>query len=120
MNVEDFREFCLYKAHVTESLPFGEETLVFKLNGKIFALLSLVNEPECNLKCDPEYAISLREEYEGIIPGYHMNKKHWNTIRFHSDVNDKFFYDLIDHSYSLILNKFSKKIQKELAHESTN
>src|SRR5690554_7505443 len=80
MNTEFFRDYCLQKKHVEESLPFDDTTLVFKLNKKIFALLSLKDEVKsCNLKCDPEKAMSLRANYSGIIPGYHMNKTHWNT-----------------------------------------
>lgn len=115
MNLEAFRKYCLQKRHVEESLPFDDSTLVFKLNNKIFALLSLKEESNsCNLKCDPERAIELREEYSGIVPGFHMNKKHWNTVAFNGDVSDQLILDLVDHSYELILHSFSKKIQEEL------
>ncbi|MDX1651704.1 MAG: MmcQ/YjbR family DNA-binding protein [Brumimicrobium sp.] len=109
-----FREYCLSKAHTSESLPFDDETLVFKLNGKMFALLDLDKGQSCNLKCDPERAIELRERFDGIIPGYHMNKMHWNTVFFDRDVNDKLICELIDHSYDLIMKNFSAKIRKEL------
>lgn len=115
MDIEVFRRYCLQKKYVKESFPFDESTLVFKLNNKIFALLSLdQGSHSCNLKCDPERAVELREKYEGIVPGYHMNKKHWNTVSFNEDVPNQLIYDLIDHSYSLIINSFSKKIQQEL------
>ncbi|HZH86460.1 MAG TPA: MmcQ/YjbR family DNA-binding protein [Brumimicrobium sp.] len=115
MNTEAFREYCLQKHHVEESLPFDDTTLVFKLNNKMFALLSLNDERKsCNLKCDPEKAIALRADYSGIIPGYHMSKIHWNTVAFDGDVPDQLIYDLIDHSYVLIFSSFSKKVQNEL------
>src|SRR5690554_3001426 len=103
MNVEDFRAYCLQKEHVEESFPFGDTTLVFKLNNKIFALLSLeVERKSCNLKCDPKRALELRADFSGIISGYHMNKKHWNTVMFDEDVPDQLIKDLIDHSYDLV------------------
>ncbi len=115
MNTEDFRQYCIQKKYTTESFPFDDSTLVFKLNNKIFALLSLEEESKsCNLKCDPERGIMLREEYSGIVPGYHMNKKHWNTVAFDEDVSDQLIRELIDHSYELVLLSFSKKVQKEL------
>lgn len=116
MNLEAFREYCLQKKHVEEGFPFDDSTLVFKLNNKIFALLSLKEgEHSCNLKCNPEKAIELRTVYDGVVPGYHMNKKHWNTITFNTDVPEDLIYKLIDHSYALVLHSFSKKIQKELS-----
>ena len=115
MNVEAFREYCLQMKHVEESLPFGDTTLVFKLNNKIFALLSLKDlRNSCNLKCNPEKALELRADYTGIVPGYHMNKNHWNTVAFNEDVPDQLIHDLVDHSYALVFESFSKKIQKEL------
>src|SRR5690554_5955443 len=115
MNIEDFRNYCLQKKHVEESFPFDDTTLVFKLNNKIFALLSLKAERKsCNLKCNPERALELRVGFSGIIPGYHMSKKHWNTIMFDEDVPDALINDLIDHSYDLVLASFSKKIQEIL------
>ena len=113
-NVESFREYCIEKAHVSESFPFDENTLVFKLNGKMFALIGLEDGVRCNLKCDPDRAISLREEYDGVIPGYHMSKTHWNTVYFDRDVPESLLIELIDHSYDLILKGFSKKIQQDL------
>lgn len=115
MNIEDFREYCLQKKHAEESLPFGDSTLVFKLNNKIFALLSLNDgSNSCNLKCDPERAIELRSTFEGVVPGYHMNKKYWNTVSFNEDVSDHLVHDLVNHSYELVFSSFSKKIQEEL------
>lgn len=114
MDIVLFREYCLSKQNVTESLPFDENTLVFKLKGKIFSLLDIGSGVSCNLKCDPERAIELRTEYDSVVPGYHMNKKHWNTVSLQGDIGDAFLKELIDHSYQLVFDKFSKKIQKEL------
>ena len=80
MNIESLREYCISKKNVTESFPFGEDTLVFKTDGKIFALVNLDGDLSINLKCDPALAIELRERYSSVTPGYHMNKKHWNTV----------------------------------------
>lgn len=117
MNLETFRNYCLKKAHVDEAFPFDEYTLVFRVNKKMFALLSLKEERKhsCNLKCDPDRALELRADYIGIVPGYHMSKIHWNTVSFNEDVSDQLIYELIDHSYELVFQSFSKKIQKELS-----
>ncbi len=118
MNIEDFRNYCLSKKHVTESFPFDEVTLVFKVGGKVFAITGLNNEVfTVNLKCDPERAVELREEYEEVQPGYHMNKKHWNTISFEGKLSEEFLKELIDHSFNLVVKGFSKKVQKELGFE---
>lgn len=114
MDIVSFREYCLSKPNVSESLPFGDDTLVFKLNHKMFALADIDQGESCNLKCDPERAEELRAKFHAVKPGYHMNKKHWNTIMFHSDLDDNLLRELIDHSYELVFNNFSKKIQKEL------
>ena len=116
MNIETLRDYCLQKKAVTEELPFGPNTLVFKIGGKIFALASLDEVPlRVNLKCDPEKAISLREEYpEVILPGYHMNKKHWNTVVMNGSLSDSFTFSLIDHSYDLVLQSLPKKIKNDL------
>ena len=105
MNIETLREYCISKKHATESFPFGEDTLVFKVNGKIFALVNLDGDLSINLKCDPAFAIELRERYSSVTPGYHMNKKHWNTILFDGSVPDKEVFSWIDHSYKLIIGK---------------
>lgn len=104
MNVEEIREHCISKNDVEESFPFGEETLVFKVKGKMFLLLDLnSNPPEFNVKCNPDKAIELREKYNNVKPGYHMNKKHWNTIVADSTVQTKTILSWIDDSYSLVL-----------------
>ncbi len=115
MNIEEFREYCLSKKYVVESFPFDESTLVFKVVDKIFAITNLNKENfSVNLKCNPEYAIELREEYEEVIPGFHMNKKHWNTIYFEGVLSNEFLIELIDHSYESVIKSFSNKKQKEL------
>ncbi|RMA66409.1 MmcQ/YjbR family DNA-binding protein [Ulvibacter antarcticus] len=115
MNIEEFRSYCLNKKGVTESFPFDEQTLVFKVMGKIFTITGLERlPPEVNLKCDPERAIELREEFDGVIrPGYHMNKQLWNTIEIEAIPRD-LLLELIDHSYDLIVSKLTKKLKEEL------
>lgn len=117
MNIEAFRKYCLTLHGVEESLPFGPDTLVYKVGGKIFALTGL-DEEECsvNLKCDPEKAIELREEYpDEIIPGFHMNKRHWNTVHFERGLPDRFLKNLIEHSYHLVVASLSSKIKAALS-----
>ena len=114
MNTEDFRKYCLLKKGVTEEFPFDEHTLVFKVKGKMFALTGFGFPFTVNLKCDPERAAELRERYEDITPGFHMNKKHWNTVNFEGSVPDKILKELIDHSYKLVVNGLNKKFRDEL------
>ena len=111
MNLEEFRDFCLAKKGVTESFPFGESTLVFKVMGKMFALVGMDQHPvSSNLKCDPEKAIELREHYPDLIyPGHHMNKKHWNTVEMEKSIPHELLLELIDHSYDLVVNGLTKK-----------
>jgi len=111
MNIETVREYCLSKKGVTECFPFDEVTLVFKLTGKIFLLANLDGEATINVKCDPEMAIELRERYPSVIPGYHMNKKHWNTVTLDGSLSEKVLKSFIDHSYDLILKSLPKKLQ---------
>ncbi|MFD0795345.1 MmcQ/YjbR family DNA-binding protein [Mucilaginibacter litoreus] len=110
MNIEDLRDYCLEKPGATESFPFGEDTLVFKVGEKIFLLTGL-NEQSFNVKCDPEKAIELREKYTEITPGYHMNKKHWNTVRTDGFLTDKQIKEMIDHSYEIVLNSLPKQVR---------
>ena len=107
MNIETLREYMLQKPSVTEGFPFGEDTLVFKINNKIFLLVSLSAAPmQFNVKCNPDKAIELREEYpENILPGYHMNKKHWNTVIPDGKLKDKLVQEMIDESYHLVSKK---------------
>lgn len=115
MHIESFREFCLSMPHATEDFPFGPDTLVFKVGGKMFALTGLDSEEfKVNLKCEPEKAIELRDQYKEIIPGYHMNKKHWNTVSFQGSLGDDFLKELILHSYDLVYKSLTKKLRTEL------
>lgn len=116
MNIETFRNYCLEKKGVTEELPFGPDTLVFKVMGKMFATAALDEVPlRVNLKCDPDRAVQLREEFpEAILPGYHMNKKHWNTVIPETDLPNSLIFGLIDHSFDLVFSGLPKKAQKEL------
>ena len=118
MNLEIFYEYCLSKKGVTEHFPFDEETLVFKVGGKMFVLSSLSQwekgVPSVNLKCKPEYAEELRVLYDDIKPGWHMSKIHWNTIAINRDVTDILIKELIDHSYELVFKSLTKKAQLEV------
>ena len=119
MDIESFRNYCLSKKGVTESFPFDEVTLVFKVMNKMFAVTGLERQPfQVNLKCDPERAIELREEHPDVIfAGWHMNKKHWNTVLFEHGLNEKLLIELIDHSYELVaasLKKADKEVLKNL------
>nr|WP_321414694.1 MmcQ/YjbR family DNA-binding protein [uncultured Allomuricauda sp.] len=115
MNVEELREICLSKKGVTEEFPFDESTLVFKVMGKMFALVPLERiPPQCNLKCDPDRSEELREAYDGaILPGYHMSKKHWNTL-FLDQLPPNLIKELVGHSYGLVAAGLTKKLQNEL------
>jgi len=118
MNIQAFYEYCLSKKGVTEHFPFDEDTLVFKVGGKMFALSSLSQwekgEASVNLKCDPERALELRAEYDAVQPGFHMSKVHWNTVMVDRDVSDKLFRELISHSYELVFKSLTKKLQAEI------
>lgn len=114
MDIETYRDYCLAKPGTTEGFPFDNKTLVFKVMNKMFALTDVDEFVSINLKCDPERAIALREEYDGsIVPGYHMSKKHWNTVLTDGSVPDKFLLELIDHSYQLIVDSLPKKVKAE-------
>ncbi len=114
MNIEEFRDYCISKKGVTESFPFDETTLVLKVMEKMFALANLDGPFTINLKCGPEKAIELRETFDAVKPGYHMNKQHWNTIEMNGSVPLKIIKELIDHSYELVVLKLPKVKQKEL------
>lgn len=113
MNIEQLYEFCLSKKAVSEHFPFDLDILVFKVGGKIFCLTSLKDwenaMPSLNLKCDPIYAITLREKYESVTPGYHSNKKHWNTVFINKEIEDKKIFHFINHSYELVVAGLTKK-----------
>ena len=115
MNIEELRDYCLAKPFVEETFPFGEETLVFKVMGKAFLLTGISELPvRFNVKCNPEKAIELREQYSYVLPGYHMNKKHWNTIVCESTANKKLLKQWIDDSYELVVNGLSKKLKNNI------
>ena len=114
MDFESFVEYCMNKPATTDHFPFDEKTLVFKVANKMYALANADDFQSINLKCDPERAQELRERYSGINPGYHMSKVHWNTVSVFEDVPDKLIYELIDHSYDLIVNSLPKKSREEL------
>jgi predicted DNA-binding protein (MmcQ/YjbR family) len=103
MDLAKFREYCLSKPQATEDTPFGPDVLVFRVGGKIFALASLDEVPaRANLKCDPDLALELRDRYGQVQPGYHMNKKHWNTVELESGIPDAELRKMIDHSFDLV------------------
>lgn len=110
MDVEKLREYCLSKKEVTESFPFDDVTLVFKVRGKMFALTNLDGDLIVNIKCDPEKAIELREHYPSVMPGYHMDKKHWNTVMIDGTIPEKLLKEWITDSYNLVIKKTKKKL----------
>src|SRR4029077_6161264 len=115
MDLEQFREYCLNKPYVTEVTPFGEDVLVFKVAGKMFALARLDQVPAtANLKCDPDSALDLRDRYEQVRPGYHMNKKHWNTVEIDGGIPEAGLYKMIDHSYELVVQSLPQANQAAL------
>ena len=111
MNLEELREYCLAKYGAEESLPFGEDTLVFKVGGKIFLLTSFNSGNSFNVKCDPEKAIELRENFTEVKPGFHMNKKMWNTVAMDGSLTDRQLKEMIEHSYQQVVNGLSKKLR---------
>jgi len=125
MNIESLRQYCLKKPEVTEGFPFGEDILVFKVAGKIFLLAGLDEIPlRINLKCDPEKAIELRERYDSVLPGYHMNKTHWNTVIVDGSFSPGELTEWIDDSYKLVVSSLKKpdkeKIQRLLGNNKKN
>lgn len=114
MNIEDLRRYCLKKRGAWESFPFDKDTLVMKVGSKMFALINLESALGINLKCDPEKAIHLREMYPSVVPGFHMNKMHWNTVNIDGNLNNKLIYEWIDHSYELVFNNLTRKEKDKL------
>jgi predicted DNA-binding protein (MmcQ/YjbR family) len=114
MDVEVFREICLDLPGTSESFPFDDVTLVFKVHVKMFALVSLDTGDSANLKCDPEQALYYRSQYMAVQPGYHMNKTHWNTVQFNEDVPDDLLREMISDSYRLVVNKLPLKIRQQI------
>ena len=119
MNIEQLRSYCLRKKAVTEDFPFDQDTLVFKVLGKMFALFPLEKwekgEGSVNLKCDPDYAEELRADYDSIEAGWHMSKKHWNSVYIYKgELQPKLVCELIDHSYDMVVKGMTKKMRQEL------
>jgi predicted DNA-binding protein (MmcQ/YjbR family) len=114
MTLAYYRDYCLAKSSTTEDTPFDIDTLCFRVGGKIFSICTISNFDFVNLKCDPERAAELREQFPGITPGYHMNKKTWNSVSVIGNVPDKLILELVDHSYELILASLPKKVQAEI------
>ena len=115
MNIETFRDYCMSKPETSESFPFDETTLVFKVAGKMFALTGIDNMPlRVNLKCDPDEAIDLRERYPAVLPGYHMNKKLWNTVVIDGSIDESLIKKWIDDSYRLVIESMPKNVQNRL------
>ncbi len=118
MNIETFRSYCLKKRGVTEHFPFDETTLVFKVLGKMFALTDIATVPmSINLKCDPERAVELRERHDAVRPGWHMNKRHWNTVIIDHTLPDRLIQEWVDHSYDLVVATLPKKDQAVLGRD---
>ena len=114
MNIEQIHEYCLSKEEVTESFPFDDSTLVFKVFNRMFALMNLEGDLSVNLKCDPERALELKEKYPAVRLGYHMNKKYWNTVIVDESVSDTILKTWIDHSYDEVVKKLPKTKQQQL------
>jgi len=114
MNIEEYRDYCIKKPGVTEGFPFDNKTIVFKVMNKMFALTGVEDFVSINLKCDPELALELRNQFHSVKPGFHMNKKHWNTVENEGDITDKKIYELTDLSYNLVVNGLTKKLKEEL------
>lgn len=114
MNHETLRDYCLSKKNATEHFPFDEVTLVFKVGGKMFGLVSLDEAPSISLKCDPELAIELREQYSAVEPAWHFNKKHWNQVAMDDSISEKLVKEWIDHSYELVYNALTRKVKEDL------
>ena len=121
MDLPQFREYCLSKPRATEGTPFGPDVLVFKVAGKMFALAALDEMPTTvNLKCDPDWALDLRDRYEEVRPGYHMNKKHWNTVEIEGTIPDAELRKMIDHSYDLVVETLPKSRARVRARSRRN
>jgi predicted DNA-binding protein (MmcQ/YjbR family) len=114
MNIEDFRDFCLSLPYTTEGFPFDSTTLVFKVKGKMFAITDVTTFESINVKCDPDLAIELRERYDAVQPGWHMNKALWNTVLQDGSINDKTMKEFIVHSFKEVVKKMPKKDRFEL------
>ena len=117
MDIETYRNYCLQKKGITEEFPFDESTLVYKVMGRIFTLANIEPFESINLKCNPATALQLREMYEGVTPGYHMNKRHWNTVSTDGSISDRMICQWLDTSYELVVDQLSIRDQKWLGHK---
>lgn len=113
MDIESFRQYCLSLPAVTEELPFGPDTLVYKVAGKMFALTDINTFESINLKCDPDLAVEVRERYPAVLPGYHMNKKHWNTVLMDGSISNQLIRDWIRQSYDLVAASLPKATREK-------
>lgn len=120
MNIERFRNHCIAKPGVSEEFPFDNQTLVFKVGGKMFALTNIDEFRSINIKCDPVLAVELRERYPAVSPGFHMNKKHWNTVLMDGSISDSVIFEWIDHSYELVYLSLSKKIRDLISQDHSD
>jgi len=120
MKLQEFLDYCSGKTGAVKDFPFDDETLVMKVQGKMFALINLIPPHNANLKCDPVYALALRQKYKGVKPGYHMDKRHWNTIDLDSDVPDKDIFDMIDDSYNLVVKRLTRQQRESLNKADSN
>lgn len=114
MYIDELRDYCLSLDYVTEGTPFGPENLVFYIGNKMFCLIDIENFKQINVKCDPDNAVELRATYEGVIPGYHMNKKHWNSLLIDSDISDELIKLWVKDSYNLVYNGLPKKVKEAI------
>ncbi len=118
MNVDDFRDFCLSLKGAQDKMPWSDKDysslMIFEVGDKWFGMVDIDSFEYCNLKCDPEKSLELRERYQGIKPAWHMNKKHWISVYFNSDVPDSMIKELIEHSYSLVFNKLTRKVKEAI------
>lgn len=119
MDIETYRNYCLSKQGVTEEFPFDDSTLVYKVLGRIFTITDVDQFKSINVKCEPGMAIQLREAYAGVLPGYHMDKRHWNTVLIDGSIPDHLIYDWIDNSYQLVVAKLSKAARQRLGEEAS-
>ncbi len=117
MNIEELREYCISKKGVSEALPFDEDTLVFKVMGKMFLLTNIEKADSINIKCDPLKAVDIREHYPAVVPGWHMNKRHWNTILLDGSLPDDLIYTWIDESYDLVVAGLPARLREKLKQE---
>ena len=114
MDAEQLRTYCLSKNEAVETFPFGEDVRVFKVRGKVFALIPVSSSTSISLKCEPTWAQILRRSYQAVTPGYHLNKEHWNTVECDGSIPDEEILGMVDHSYDRVVKSFPRKIRESL------